>query len=243
MIEISEEKELKKQFGNLGLHLINQAQDEIGEINRLTLFQKARIKKRITNTISLRSSKLKERFIEDYHQFLNNSLSANLSKAKDYLLNLKNRLILESNMEVSKRVREIIKDNYSNYVKYMLENIKSASQITKNSSEIVILFNSNDYKYFKKNNEEIKNCFKNKAVIENSPSDFIGGFKIKPTDGVISYDYTIDNLLNDNASLIQMEFSKVISDSEIVKIEQNFEKFIQKKKQSIGAYLKKYDQI
>jgi vacuolar-type H+-ATPase subunit E/Vma4 len=243
LIKISEEKELKKQFGNLGLHLINQAQNEIGEINRLTLFQKARIKKRITNTISLRSSKLKERFIEDYHQFLNNSLSANLSKARDYLLNLKNRLIVESYLEFSKQLKENINGDYSNYVKYLLKNLKTVSQIMENTPEIVILFNTKDYKYFKKNNSEIKNYFKSKVVIENSKSDFIGGFKIKPKDGVISYDYTIDNLLNKNAPLIQMEFSKVISDSEIMKIEKNFEKYIQEKKQGIGEYLKEYDQI
>ena len=42
---MSEEQELKERFGALGLHLIDKAQEEINEIHRQTLFQKANIRK------------------------------------------------------------------------------------------------------------------------------------------------------------------------------------------------------
>jgi len=51
-LNISEEKELKKQLGNLGRYLIQKAEIEIKELNQKTLFQKAEIKKRILERVA-----------------------------------------------------------------------------------------------------------------------------------------------------------------------------------------------
>ena len=84
---------MKKQYGNLGFYLIEKAQKEINEFNRQTLFQKAEIKKRYLERSQDRSIKLREQFIENYDQFLNQFLSSTLLEGKEKFLNLKNRLI------------------------------------------------------------------------------------------------------------------------------------------------------
>ena len=72
---------------------------------------------------------------------------------------------------------------------------------------------------------------------------YIGGFKISLVGGVISYDYTIDTLINKNSSFIQMQIAKIVNDSEIKAIEKEFEEYIINQKQLITEYLKEYDQI
>ena len=57
---ISEEKEIRKTIGNLGLYLIEKAQREIKRFNQQTLFQKAEIKKRFFERSNERSLKLRE---------------------------------------------------------------------------------------------------------------------------------------------------------------------------------------
>jgi hypothetical protein len=85
--------------------------------------------------------------------------------------------------------------------------------------------------------------FENPVEINKDQIDYIGGFKIALIGGVISYDYTIDTLINKNSSYIQMEISKIVNDSEIKTIEKDFEEFIATQKQKITNYLKEYDQI
>jgi len=53
----------------------------------------------------------------------------------------------------------------------------------------------------------------------------------------------VDDIINENLSIIQQEFSNIISDSEIKEIESNFENFIQNQKNGIKQYLENYDRI
>ena len=59
----------------------------------------------------------------------------------------------------------------------------------------------------------------------------------------ISYNYTIENQLKKNTSIIEIEFSKIFSDSEsdIKKLENNYVQFIQNLKLAVGNYLKDYE--
>jgi len=75
LINISEDKNLKERFGNLGLYLVNKAQEEIKEFNRQNLFQKAEIRKRYLERSNESFMRLKNHFVEGYDQYLNNSLS------------------------------------------------------------------------------------------------------------------------------------------------------------------------
>lgn len=227
----------------MGFYLINKAQNEIREMNQQVLFQKAKIKKNYMEKTYEKSLKLKKSFIETYDLSLNDSLSSNLLNLKEFFLDLKHKIINEFNNDLQNRIKENIKKNYSKYINFLLKNIKNISRNADLSSKIVILFNSRDYNYFSKNSDKIKNLFKNEVLIKKSKNNFIGGFELVKVKGDISYNYTIDNLIDKNSNFIQAEISKIIDDTEIKKIEGEFEAFFKDQKLGIEGYLKEYDQI
>ena len=234
---------MKKQYGNLGFYLIEKAQKEINEFNRQTLFQKAEIKKRYLERSQDRSIKLREQFIENYDQFLNQFLSSTLLEGKEKFLNLKNSLIKTLKIRLFNRIKNNINNNYLNYIEFLLNIVKVIKNTVDKPQAIELIFNSKDYSYFLENSEKIQDQFKNPIEINKDRVEFIGGFKISLGNGLISYDYTIDNLINKKSSFIQIEISKIIDDSEIKEIEKEFNIFIQNHKSKIEEYLKQYDQI
>ncbi|MHA2392323.1 MAG: hypothetical protein ACXAEX_10135 [Promethearchaeota archaeon] len=242
-MKIPEEKDVKKQLSNLGLFLIEKAQNEIKELNQKTMFQKADIKKRFLERSDERSLRLRSHFIENYEQFLNQSLSTTLLKGKERFLRTKNILITTLKTSLFKLIKENIKINYSAYIQYLLNSIKKVKNTIDKPQDIELIFNNEDYNYFIENSDKIENLFKNPVEINKDRREFIGGFKISLVGGVISYDYTIDNLINKNSSFIQMEIAKVLSDSEIKDIEKVFEEYIDNQKEKITEHLRKYDQI
>jgi vacuolar-type H+-ATPase subunit E/Vma4 len=181
--------------------------------------------------------------MENYDQFLNQSLSSTLSEGKEVFLILKSRLMKELKTNLFNSIGMNIKNKYSNYVKFILNIIKKVKKIVDKHQEIEIIFNTKDYGYFLQNSEKIQDLLKNPVEINKDNIDFIGGFKISLSGGLISYDYTIDNLINKKSSFIQSEISKIINDSEIKEIEKEFNIFIQNQKSKIIEYLKQYDQI
>ena len=242
-VKISVESEIKKQIGNLGLYLIDKAQKEIKELNQKTLFQKAEIKKRYLERSHERSLKLKDHLIESYDQFLNESLSSTLLKGKERFLRVKNKLIKELKISLLNLIRDKIKKNYSGYIAYLLTSINNVKTIINKTTDIELIFNSKDYTYFIKNFDKIEDIFKNPVEINKDQNDFLGGFKISSVGGIISYDYTIDNLINKKLPFIQTQVSRIINDSEIKETEKEFQNFIQKQKEKIAEYLILYEQI
>ncbi len=242
-MKISEEKELKKRFGNLGLYLIDKAHNEIKELNQKTMFQKGEIKKRFLERSNERSLRLRTHFTENYKHFLNQSLSATLLRAKEKFLNLKNNLITNLTTSLFNLIKEKREKNYSAYIKYLLNLINQVKKTMEKPQDIELIFNDKDYNYFIKNFDKISDLFKNPVEINKDRYDFLGGFKISLVGGVISYDYTIDNLIDKNSSFIQMEIAKILNDTEIKNIEKEYEEFIEEQKKRITEYLIKYDQI
>lgn len=225
------------------MYLIEVAQEEIKEINRKNLFQKAEIRKKIMERDNEASIKIKKHFIETSEQYLNNSLSIMLLELKEKVLELKNNLIDELKKDVYSLIEEKINKNYSNYVNFLIDAITNQSNIIDKPPKIILLFNSKDYKYFTKNPSKLKKLFKTPVEIKNSSDEMIGGFKAILSGGNINYDYSINNLIEKNTSLIQKKFSKIISDSEIKEIEEKFEVFIKTQKLGITEYLKDYERI
>ena len=186
---------------------------------------------------------MKQHFIDSFDQFLNQSLSSTLLNGKEKFLNIKNNLIKKLNASLFKLIREKMDNNYASYIDYLLDSIKIVKKTIDKPQEIELIFNNKDYNYFIKNFDKILDLFKNPIEINEDKRDFIGGFKVSLVGGVISYDYTIDNLIKKNSSFIQMEISKIINDSEIKEIEIGFEEFIKNQKKLITEYLTQYDQI
>lgn len=207
------------------------------------LLQKAEIKKRYIERQIESSKKLRDQFIETYNQFLNNALSQTLLNIKETVLNLKKKLIKELKINLKTIIKERINKDYSSYVNSLIKNIQKVSHIIDKPPQVTILLNNTDFNYFNNNFDKIQNIFKNKVGITKTTIDFIGGFKtITPNEDIL-YDYSIDNLISKNSSLIEIEFSKFFSETEIKRLEKDFEQFIQKKKNNIEEFLIKYDKI
>ncbi len=223
--------------------MIEKGQNEIKKFNQQTLFQKAEIKKRFLERSIERALKFKDYFTESYDHFLNQSLSLTLLKGKKKFLDLKNLLIKELKRSLSELIKRKIEKNYSVYIEFLLKNIRDIKKAIDKPQEIELLFNVKDYNYLMKNYGKIQDLFKNPVEINKDKINFIGGFKISLVGGIISYDYTIDNLINIKSSFIQMQISKIVDDSEIKEIEQNFNNYTQNQKTKITEYLRQYDQI
>ncbi|MBN1800413.1 MAG: hypothetical protein JW891_02850, partial [Candidatus Lokiarchaeota archaeon] len=60
--------------------------------------------------------------------------------------------------------------------------------------------------------------------------DCIGGFKLEEPDSGISYNHIFDDLISKNSTIFHIELSKVIEDSKIELIKNNFTQFIEKQR-------------
>ena len=243
MINFSEEEELKKTVGALGLYLINKALQEIKEIHRQILFQKTEIRKQYEDKLNTDSLAVKNDFIEEYNQFLNDNLTVSLLKSKEKILNLKNQLKEDLKVSLNEFIKKKINDNYSNYIEFLLDFIKNISKNIDNHGEISFTFNSNDYNYFLKKFNKIEELFNDSVIIQQSSEQFTGGFKVGLSQAIITYDYTFDTLINKNYTNIELMFSNTISDLEYKELNAELEEFIKRKRKEIEEYLRKYDQI
>ncbi|MHA2398050.1 MAG: V-type ATP synthase subunit E [Promethearchaeota archaeon] len=222
---------------------MEKAQEEIKDLTQKTLFQKAEIKKRFLERGAERSLRLRQQFIESYEQFLNQSLSSTLLNGKEKFLKLKNNLIIELRKSLFNLIEINIEKNYPAYIDFLLNSIREVTKTIDKPQEIELIFNERDYSYFLKEHDKIENLFQNPVEINKDRRDYTGGFKISLIGGVISYDYTIDSIIDKISPFIQMEISKIVIDVKIKEIENDFEKFVKKQKQQITEHLRKYDQL
>ncbi|MBA7515834.1 V-type proton ATPase subunit E [subsurface metagenome] len=234
---------MKERFGKLSLYLINQAENEIKKINQQTLFQMAEVRKKARERTSESSLKMKAHFNETYNKLLNNSLSSYLLKIKEEVLKSKNKLMLELISDLKDLIKDKIKNNYSSYIILLLKNLENIKHFVDKPPEIIIHLNSIDFKYFSNNMEKIESILRNKVNLIKSKEEFTGGFKCVIMTGHLSYDYTIKNQLKKSTSIIEIEFSKIFSDSEpdIKALENNYIQFIKNQKLAVNEYLKKYE--
>ena len=227
----------------MGLHLINQAEIDIKNINQQTLFQIAEAKKKNKERIRESSLKMKAHFNENFNKLLNSSLSSTLLKIKEEVLKSKNKLMAELISDLTDLINDKIKSNYQNYATFILKTLESIKYIVDKPPEIIITLNLRDYEFFSKNIGLLEKIFKNKVKLKKSEENFTGGFICIVLAANISYNYTIENQLKKNTSIIEIEFSKIFSDSEsdIKKLENNYVEFIQVQKLAIDNYLMNYE--
>ena len=156
---------------------------------------------------------------------------------------MKNGLLKELIDDIYLLIKEKIGKHYDNYIKFLTNFLKRISSSFDKNQEIKIFFNSEDHSYFISNFDKIQNLFNSKIEIQEIEEDIAGGFKILSESGLIDYDYSLNSLVEQKSALIQIEFSKIMSDTEIKKLENNFSEFIQNKKLEIEKYLADYDRI
>ncbi|MEJ2251589.1 MAG: hypothetical protein P8Y70_17750 [Candidatus Lokiarchaeota archaeon] len=243
MIKISEEKDLKREFGYLGMYLIDKAQNEIKNLNQRTLFQKAEIKNMYKERIKKRSEKIKDQFIKDYNQKLNNKLTETILKSNEMVLSLKNRLIIKLKEALFSELEQKIDQNYPNYIDYLIKSLKNIKDVLGNLSKVIIYLNKRDYDYFSDKDTQLKDLFGKNLSIEKTQEEYFKGFILESKEESISYNYSFKDLIQQNLSMIEIKFTNLISESQIEDLQNEFEKIIQKEKENINEYLEEYARI
>ena len=240
---ITEINELKEKVGRLGLYLLTLAEEEIREMYNQSIFQKANIKKRFLTLTKENSLKIREHFKETYNQYLNNSLSSTLLKSKEKVLNFKNNLLNTLKKDFLSFVKKKIQANYSEYLNYLIKQMKDLDKTFMKDEEIILEFNDFDMNEISKLSDSINSIFGVKVNIKPAEESILGGFKLILPRSNIVIDNTISNKIEKSEEIIDMVFSKVISDENVSEIENSFEKFIINKKNSIDSYLSEYDKL
>ena len=208
------------------------------------LFEKAEIKKKNREKLTQKSESLKNDFISNSIQELNTNLSSTLLNSKQLILEIKKRLIDECIEELKNELNKRIKKNQSEYYTFILNLIKQIyynNNILKKKS--ILYFNNVDFKHFNQNKEELDTISGKNIKIEQSDIISIGGFLITQDKGDVMFNYDFSNMIRENLSFIEIQFTQLISDFGIKKLQIEFESFITTKKKEIKDYLIKYDKI
>lgn len=208
------------------------------------LFEKAEIKKKNREKLTQKSESLKNDFISNSIQELNTNLSSTLLNSKQLILEIKNRLIDKCIEELKNELNKRIKKNQSEYYTFILNLIKQIyynNNILKKKS--ILYFNNVDFKHFNQNKEELDTISGKNIKIEQSDIISIGGFLITQDKGDVMFNYDFSNMIRENLSFIEIQFTQLISDFGIRKLQIEFESFITTKKKEIKDYLIKYDKI
>ena len=186
---------------------------------------------------------MKEHFTETFNRLLNNSLSSTLLKIKEEILKSKNKLMSELITDLTNLIEKQINDNYSNYIEFLLNALENIKHVVDKPPEIIITLNSRDFNFFNNNKDKIAKIFKNNDKLNKSDKEFTGGFICVVLAINISYNYTIENQLKKKSSIIEIEFSKIFSESEtdIKQLENYYLKFIQNQRQITEEYLQNYE--
>lgn len=238
-----EEKELKERMGKLGLYLVDKARDLIKDMNQNYLSHKAEEKLKTLDRINENSLKLKDQFIEMYNKLLNSSLTSNLMNANERLRKLKNALIEDLKTELIKLIKIRIKDDYDKYVSFLINKLESIKKFIDHPPNLILHFNLEDYDYFSHHLDKIESIFNNPIILKSEKTPIIGGFRAISSNGRVVFDLTIDNFIEKRYTLIQKEFSEIISDQEIKELENEFERVIKNKRKNIEEYLNHYERI
>jgi vacuolar-type H+-ATPase subunit E/Vma4 len=186
---------------------------------------------------------MREHFNETINRLLNKSLSSALLKIKEEILKSKNKSMLDLISNLTNLIEKKINDHYSNYTNSLLSALENIKHVVDKPPEIIITLNSRDFDYFNGNKDKIAKIFKNNIKLKKSDKEFTGGFICMVLTENISYDYTIENQIKKKTSTIEIEFSKIFSESEtdIKQLENNYLKIIQDQRNLIDVDLQNYE--
>lgn len=239
----TEDKDLKSQFGKLGMYLIEEAKVKIKDLNQQILFQKAEIKKKYRERETKNSKDLRNKFISDYNNILNTNLSTTILESKEKVLKLKNKIINNFINDLYIELQKRIESKFSEYNDYILESIENIKNRIKDPKDTLLYFNSRDFNFFNNQLKKIESIISKGVQIKEDPKIKIGGFKLEQIQEGISFNYTLDNMIQKNYSIIETKFPSIIADSDIKKLQTEFEEFINYKKKKKEDILVAYDRI
>jgi vacuolar-type H+-ATPase subunit E/Vma4 len=236
---------LKKEFGNLGLYLVENAENEIKEIERKQVLLNSSLKKRKNERIEQILNKKKKQFKDQYHSQINESTVSILLDIKNQLLELKNKLITNIKNDFKEAIALKISKNYDKYINYLLKIMKEKVDDLKIHKKMTFILNSNDFNYLSNHKELLKSNQINNYELQKSEKETIGGYILIIPEESFNLNYMLENQIkmhtNAFESLITEELS--LLEESYYGINEKFEKSIEDIRKKIHIYLEKLEEL
>lgn len=240
------EDDLKKEFGKLGLYLIEKAESEIKDIERKQVLLNSSLKKRKNERLEIVLDKKQKQFRNQYLNQINESTVSILLEVKSQLLELKNKLVFKFKEDFLVDLKNRIKNNYDKYINYLLELIKEkVSNIKDNSKKITLIFNSTDYNYFEQHKNMLEALKNVDFDFKKASNEFIGGYILDIPIDSYTYNYTLESQIKLKTNAIESILTKNLSSLEerFYDLEDKFEQRIEDLRKEIEVYLKNLKEL
>ena len=235
----------KKEFGNLGLYLVENAENEIKEIERKQVLLNSSLKKRKNERIEQILTKKEKQFKDQYHSQINESTVSILLDVKNQLLDLKNKLIFNFKNDFKEDLALKISKNYDKYISYLLKIIKEKVDDLKVHKKMKLILNSDDYNYFNNHKGLLQSLQIDNYELQKSDKESIGGYILMIPEESFILNYMLENQINLKTNAFESLLTKELSSLEesYYNINEKFEKSIEDIRNKIQIYLKKLEEL
>ena len=239
------DSKLKKEFGNLGLYLVENAENEIKEIERKQVLLNSSLKKRKNERIEQILNKKAKQFKDQYNSQINESTVSVLLDIKNQLLELKNKLITNFKNDFKEEIALKISKNYDQYIKYLLKLMKEKVDDLKVHKKMTFILNSNDYNYLNNHKGLLQSLQIDNYELQKSEKESIGGYILIIPEESFILNYMLENQINLNTNAIESLLTEELSSLEesYYDINEKFEKSIEDIRNKIQIYLQKLEEL
>ncbi|MFX1476772.1 MAG: hypothetical protein ACFFCI_01450 [Promethearchaeota archaeon] len=239
------ESKLKKEFGKLGLYLVEDAENEIKEIERKQVLLNSSLKKRENKRLVQILNKKKKQFKDQYNSQINESTVSILLDVKSQLLDLKNKLIFNFKDDFKEELALKITKNYDQYINYLIKIIKEKVYDLKVHKKIRLILNSDDYDHFNKHKGLLQSLQIDNYELKKSNKESIGGYILMIPEESFILNLTLENQINLKTNLFESLLTEKISSLEdtFYDIDAKFEKSIEDIRNKIQIYLEKLEAL
>ena len=237
---------LKKEFGKLGLYLVENAEDEIKEIERKQVLLNSSLKKRKNERIEQILNKKKKQFKDQYNSSINESTVSILLDVKNQLLKLKNKLIINLKNDFKEELALKISKNYDQYINYLIKTLKEKIDDLKvRKKKISIILNSDDYNYLNNHKGLLQSLEVENYELKKSESESIGGYILKIPEESFILNFMLENQINLETNAFESLLTNELSSLEetFYNINEEFEKSIAAIRNKIQTYLAKLEEL
>ena len=235
----------KKEFGNLGLYLVENAENEIKEIERKQVLLNSSLKKRKNERIEQILNKKEKQFKDQYNSQINESTVSILLDLKNQLLDLKNKLIFNFKNDFKEELALKISKNYDQYIKYLLRIIKEKVDDLKVHKKMLLILNSDDYNYLNNHKGLLQSLQIDNYELQESEKESIGGYILMIPEESFILNYMLENQINLKTNAFESLLTRDLSslDESYYDINEKFEKSIDAIRNKIQIYLEKLEEL
>ena len=240
------DSKLKKEFGNLGLYLVENAENEIKEIERKQVLLNSSLKKRRNERIEQILNKKAKQFKDQYNSQINESTVSILLDIKSQLLDLKNKLITKLKNDFKEEIALKISKNYDHYINYLLKIMKEkVDDLKVHKKKMTFILNSKDYNHLNNHKGLLQSLKIDNYELRKSEKETIGGYILIIPEESFNLNYMLENQINLHTNAFELLITEELSllEESYYDINEKFEKTIEDIRNKIQIYLEKLEEL